>query len=129
MSTERNLVRLGALIFQKRQNDGIGLRTASQQSGLSPSTLSRLERGVGAPPDAEMMRKLSEWLNISVGELLFSEEEEKQEGFEKPEELSTPELIAVHLRADKKLSKETANALAELVRLAYAQFASKEENE
>lgn len=118
MPTEMNLVHLGALIREKRQRDGIGLRAASEQSGISPSTLSRFERGLGTP-DAEMMRKLSEWLNISVGKLLFEDEQ-----FEEPTALSTPEIVAMHLRADRRLSKEAADALAELIRVAYAQLAA-----
>lgn len=118
MSADRNLGRLGELILAKRQEEGMGLRAAADQSGVSPSTLSRLERGAGASPDSETIAKLSKWLNVSVGEILFGE----NAGFEEPKEMTTPQIIAVHLRADKKLSRETADALAELVRLAYEQF-------
>jgi transcriptional regulator with XRE-family HTH domain len=120
MSGGRNLGRLGALILAKRQADGLGLRAAAEQSGVSPSTLSRLERGVGAWPDAEIMAKLSTWLNVSVGDLLFGEDVTMFEGAEK---MTTPDIIAVHLRADKNLTREEADALAELLRLAYERLA------
>lgn len=121
MSDERSRGRLslGTRILSKRHAEGLGLRAAAEQSGVSPSTLSRLERGVGASPDAETMAKLSTWLNVSVGELLFGEEA----NFQNPAGLTTPELIAVHLRTDKRLSSKTADALAELFRLAYEQLA------
>jgi hypothetical protein len=35
---------------------------------------------------------------------------------------ATPEIVEAHLRADKNLSPETANALSELFRVAYKQF-------
>ncbi|MFN2481882.1 MAG: hypothetical protein ABR554_10490, partial [Pyrinomonadaceae bacterium] len=35
---------------------------------------------------------------------------------------STPSIVEAHLRADRNLSEETARALSELFRVAYAQF-------
>jgi hypothetical protein len=35
---------------------------------------------------------------------------------------ATPEIVEAHLRADKKLTPETAKALSELFRVAYRQF-------
>jgi hypothetical protein len=35
---------------------------------------------------------------------------------------STPEIVEAHLRADKHLTPQTAKALSELFRVAYAQF-------
>jgi hypothetical protein len=35
---------------------------------------------------------------------------------------ATPEIVEAHLRADKKLTPETAQALSELFRVAYQQF-------
>lgn len=122
MTENKNLARLGEIIKAKRQETGLGLRAAAEESGISASTLSRLERGIGAAPDAETMTKLSEWLEASVDDLLFGGEAK----FKELEELSTPEIIAVHLRADKNLSPETAEALAELFRAAYKQLAKED---
>lgn len=119
MAENKNLARLGEIIKAKRQEAGLGLRAAADESGISASTLSRLERGIGAAPDAETMSKLSEWLNASVDDLLFGGEAK----FKELEGLSTPDIIAVHLRADKKLSPETADALVHLFRAAYTQLA------
>lgn len=122
MTESKNLARLGEIIKAKRQEAGLGLRAAADESGISASTLSRLERGIGAAPDAETITKLSEWLKASVDDLLFGGETK----FKELEELSTPEIIAVHLRADKNLSPETAAALADLFRAAYKQLAKGE---
>jgi hypothetical protein len=35
---------------------------------------------------------------------------------------ATPEIVEAHLRADRNLTPETAKALSELFRVAYAQF-------
>ncbi len=122
MNTEINLARLGAIIKSKRLEDGMGLRDAAKESGVSPSTLSRLERGVGASPDADTIAKLSKWLNIAVGKLIFEREPE----YNKPKELTTPEFVEVHLRADKNLSPETAEALARMFEILYTQLSGKE---
>jgi transcriptional regulator with XRE-family HTH domain len=119
MAENKNLARLGEIIRAKRQEAGLGLRAAAEESGISASTLSRLERGIGAAPDAETMTKLSDWLKASVDDLLFGGEAQ----FKETEGLSTPEIIAVHLRADKRLSHETAEALVQLFRAAYTQLA------
>lgn len=66
-----NLVRLGEIVKAKRQENGLSLRAAAKQIDISASTLSRLERGIGAAPDTDTIVKLSEWLKASVDELLF----------------------------------------------------------
>ena len=113
--------RLSLLIKAKRQEAGLGLRAAACESGISASTLSRLERGTGAAPNAETMLKLSAWLNASVDDLLFGGEP----GFKELERLLTPDMIAIHVRSDKNLSPEAADAIAELFRVAYAQLAKR----
>jgi hypothetical protein len=40
---------------------------------------------------------------------------------------STPEIVEAHLRADRNLTSETAAALSELFRVAYAQFSRTEQ--
>lgn len=112
-----NATRLGIIIKAKRQSAGLGLRSVAAQIGISASTLSRLERGIGAAPDAETMIKLAKWLEASVDDLLFWGGTK----FEKSEELSTLDQIAVCLRTDKKLSPDAAEALIQLFRVAYLQ--------
>ena len=41
---------------------------------------------------------------------------------------STPEIVEAHLRADRNLSPETADALSQLFRVAYSQFSRNEPN-
>lgn len=124
MSSRSALARISALIKAKRREQGYGLRAAAEESGLSPSTLSRLERGASASlPDADTLTKLAAWLGVPIGRLLS--ENEPQGGQETPD-LTTPEVVEVHLRADKRLSPKTAQALARMFRLLYDQFAEAE---
>jgi transcriptional regulator with XRE-family HTH domain len=120
--TTRDVVaRLGGLIKAKRRESGQSLRYAAKESGVSPSTLSRLERFVPSSlPDADTLTKLASWLNMSVEFMLYGEEPE--DGGASPE-MSMPEFIEVHLRADKNLSSETADALSKMFKLLYNQLA------
>src|SRR5205823_969178 len=120
MAGDSGAARISALIKAKRREGGIGLRVAAQESGLSASTLSRLERGVSSSlPDADTLAKLAAWLNMPIGGL-FSDPDGKRD--EAGPELSTPEIVEVHLRADKKLSPRTAQALVRMFRILYEQL-------
>jgi transcriptional regulator with XRE-family HTH domain len=118
-------VRLGKLVKAKRRKTGLGLRAAAAQCGVSSSTLSRLERGDSSSlPDADTLTKLTAWLGTTVAALLS----EKQKPIKDPK-LTTPEVIEVHLRADKRLSAETAGALGRAIRLLYDQLAQEPEDQ
>ena len=120
MTYKSALARISALLKGKRKKKDIGLRAAAQESGVSASTLSRLERGVASSlPDADTLAKLADWLNVSIGFLLS---EQAKEGDQDEPELTTVEIVEVSLRADKNLSPETAEALAGMFRLLYEQF-------
>ena len=124
------VARISGLIKARRRESNISLREAARQSGMSPSTLSRLERGATPSlPDTENLDRLARWLGMPVNELITPDSEEQPKGrksskklSQKPPEMNMPEFVEVHLRADKNLSPETASALAELFRLAYKQF-------
>jgi transcriptional regulator with XRE-family HTH domain len=119
MSSRAALARISALIKAKRRETGLGLRAAATASGVSASTLSRLERGAATSlPDADTLTKLAGWLDVPVGSLL-SEDGEAEDG---GPELSTPEIVEVHLRSDKELNPKTAKSLALMFRMLYEQL-------
>ncbi len=123
MSSRSTMPRLAALIQAKLRERGIGLRAAAEESRISPSTLSRLQRGASASlPDAETLSKLAAWLGVPLGTLLADDREAPTDG----PQLSTPEVVEVHLRADKHLSPKTAETLAKMFRLLYEQFSETE---
>ncbi len=74
-------------------------------------TFSRLGSGSSETlPDVATLTKLSTWLGVSVGDLLnVSDEPTSNEP-----ESTTPEIVEVHLRADKNLSPEMAQSLAKM---------------
>jgi transcriptional regulator with XRE-family HTH domain len=126
MATQTRMSRLPALIKAKRREMGIGLRTAAEESGVSPSTLSRLERGISESlPDTETLTKVSDWLGVSLENLLA--QDKSSDVFDEPQ-LSTTEAIEVYLRADKNLTPETAKALSDMFKIIYKQFTEKTEN-
>jgi transcriptional regulator with XRE-family HTH domain len=116
MSSRATLAHISALIKAKRRENEIGLRDAAEASGVSASTLSRLERGAATSlPDSATLTKIAEWLGLSLAALLS----DKTTAIGSRPELSTPEVVEVHLRADRELSPETAKALAEMFKTLY----------
>lgn len=117
-----NTAELGRVVHRRRKEQGLSLRDLAQQTGVSASTLSRIENGSGKP-DAENIARLTSWLQIPIERIMGGSEGGGAANavIYYPHE-STPEIVEAHLRADRHLTRETARALAELFRVAYAQF-------
>ncbi|CDM66651.1 helix-turn-helix domain-containing protein [Pyrinomonas methylaliphatogenes] len=115
-----NTLELGRAIRRKREELGLSLRDVANETGVSASTLSRIENGTGKP-DTESIARLSKWLNMPVERIILGEGAAPVVYF--PQE-ATPDIVEAHLRADRNLTPETAQALAELFRVAYAQFSN-----
>jgi transcriptional regulator with XRE-family HTH domain len=119
-----NTGELGRAIRRKREDAGLSLRDVADETGVSASTLSRIENGTGKP-DADNIARLTAWLNVPMerimggGRQLDGDEAKPVDYF--PQD-ATPEIVEAHLRADRNLTPETAKALSELFRVAYAQF-------
>lgn len=121
-----NTEELGRAVRRKREQLSASLRDVANATGVSASTLSRIENGTGKP-DADNIARLTTWLDVPM-ERIFgsrSEGEEARAVVYFPRE-STPEIVEAHLRADRNLTSETASALSELFRVAYAQFSRTE---
>jgi transcriptional regulator with XRE-family HTH domain len=118
-----NTVELGRAIRRKREELGLSLRDVANETQVSASTLSRIENGTGKP-DADNIARLTAWLEMPV-ERIMSGRERGSDAAEAvvyfPQE-PTPSIVEAHLRADRNLTPETARALSELFRVAYAQF-------
>jgi len=127
MPTNRVQDRISLLIKAKRREAGQGVREAAKAAKISAATFSRLERGLSMTlPDVTTLEKLARWLGVTLGQLLG-------EGTAAPDasapEVSTPELVEVHLRADKNLTPETATALAAMFKAVYHQAVKKPKRE
>jgi transcriptional regulator with XRE-family HTH domain len=102
--------RISLLIKAKRRENGdLTVREAAKEAKISAATFSRLGSGKSdALPDLATLKKLANWLGTTIDNLIGSEMVVTPNEIE----CTTPEIVEVHLRADKNLSPETAKALA-----------------
>lgn len=122
-----NTEELGRAIRRRREELALSLRDVANQTSVSASTLSRIENGTGKP-DADNIARLTSWLDMPIERILHHGREETNDAkavVYYPHE-STPEIVEAHLRADRNLSPETADALSQLFRVAYSQFSRNE---
>lgn len=117
-----NTLELGQIIKRRRTELRLSLRAVADKTGVSASTLSRIENGTGKPV-ADNIVRISKWLGIPIDRVMKKQNEYEviQPVVYYPNE-AMPEIIEAHLRADKNLSSDTAKALSELFRVAYSQF-------
>jgi transcriptional regulator with XRE-family HTH domain len=118
-----NTSELGGAVRRRRVQQALSLRDVADQTGVSASTLSRIENGTGKP-DADNIARLASWLDMPIERVMHhgnrSPSDPKPVVYYPHE--STPEIVEAHLRADRHLTAETAKALSELFRVAYTQF-------
>jgi transcriptional regulator with XRE-family HTH domain len=107
MSTTLDIQKLAHMIKAKRGNQGLRA-VAEEIDGISASTLSRIEQG--NLPDIETFLRLCQWLEVKPD--FFTKKSDKKSE-------STTAVLAAHLRADRTLSEETAEALIQMISLAY----------
>lgn len=107
MSINLDIKKLSQMIISKRGS--INLRDAANEiGGISASTLSRIEQG--NLPDIDTFFRLCNWLNVPTD--FFSKNNPVSD---QPKQHD----IVAHLRADRTLSKDTAEALIKMINLAY----------
>ena len=116
-----NTIELGRAIKRRREETGQSLRDVADITGVSASTLSRIENGTGKP-DADNIARLTGWLDMPIDRVMNKTAASDVEPVIYYPHEATPEIVEAHLRADKNLTPETANALSELFRVAYKQF-------
>ena len=102
---------LGRKLLEKRADKGI--REVAREIGVSPATLSRVERGHLS--DLETFGKICRWLNIDPAEVLGVS----------PVATKTPK-VAVHFRKAVTLTPRTAQALAQMILAAHRAWLASE---
>jgi transcriptional regulator with XRE-family HTH domain len=109
---------LGQLLHQRRSAANKSLRQVMEEmdNALTASTLQRLEKG--AVPEPKNVPVLARWLQIPVEMVTWPGDM----GEGAPE--SVPDMVEVHLRADKNLTHDKALALSRMFRLLYDDLAS-----
>jgi transcriptional regulator with XRE-family HTH domain len=88
-------------------------RKVAQEAGVSPSTLTRMAQG--KRPDVDSLAKLAVWSGLKADDFVRPFEGRHTSG----EPLA---MISTYLRSDPNLTKESAAALDELIRVAYKQL-------
>lgn len=99
-----NIHMLGRMLAEKRGDKGI--RAVAKEIGVSPATLSRVERGF--LPDLETFSKICEWVGVDPADVLGVKV--------KSEEIPK---VAVHFKKTAALAPATARALAQMVLAAH----------
>jgi transcriptional regulator with XRE-family HTH domain len=92
--------KLGAALKARRRAKRLTLRDLSDEIGVSFNTLSRVERG--HIPDLKNFQRIVDWLEMPAE--MFTQDD-----------VSTPEIIARHLRSDRRLSDEAAASIMSMV--------------
>jgi transcriptional regulator with XRE-family HTH domain len=108
-----SLETLGRRLEEKRGE--LGIRAVAAEIGVSPATLSRVERGY--LPDLETFSKICKWLQVDPGQVL---------GVTSPN--SSVPRVAVHFRKSATLSPATAQALAKMVVAAHRAWLTTQED-
>jgi len=110
---------LGGLVRARRSAEGLSLRDLQDQLGnvLTASALSRIEHG--ATPEPKNVAALADWLGIPMANIAWPGQFTSSSAMQ-----STPDVIEVHLRADKKLNPVAADVLAQTFRRLYDDIVS-----
>lgn len=97
---------LGAELKRVRTERELSLRDVAQETGISLATLSRIERAA-VTPELPIVKKLAKWLGVTVQASEYAGPTES--AVRTDEDLKR--VIAVHLRANKKLPEKVARAI------------------
>ncbi len=123
---------LSRLLRVKRKAERLTLEQVADKTGVSPATLSRLERwqgqsrsatGMPSAPDTRTLAALTRWLGVSIERVMDVGVPAEAHGLEHASGASTPDIVEAHLRADRHLDAQTAAALARIFRTAYDSMA------
>lgn len=124
-----DFTQLAALVRGYRETEKLTLREAAEQSGVSPSTLSRVERGQ-ARHDLDTVRALVAWVKVPIEKVLSGQPPSKPSKASQSKASTKPQTLAtmeVHFRADPALPPKAAEALITIMRVAYLQLAQKKQ--
>jgi transcriptional regulator with XRE-family HTH domain len=101
-------------LVAKRRDERLSLRQVADATGVSVPTVSRVLRG--HLPERENLLRLARWVDMPIGETTATR---NRNHLVHAAEVSTVQAVELHLRADKDLNGEDAEALADLFKIAY----------
>lgn len=123
MAANFDLVRFGERLREVRVKRELTLKDVSQQIDISIPTLSRVERGDAKEIESKTLFALCDWAKLPVE--LFQEQPVSSKRMSSVrKDIATPDVVELHLRADKNLNPKTAELLVKMFRAAYQQAAS-----
>ncbi len=99
-----------AALDAHRKAKELSWRQVADQTGVSASTLTRMAQG--RLPDVEGLAALSAWAGLDTDAFIHDDRRETSEP-------ATLAKISTHLRSDQHLSTESAQALEEIITVAY----------
>lgn len=111
--------RFYAALDRTRADRKLLWKDVAQQSGVSPSTLTRIAQG--RRPDVDSLAALVTWAGLSADEFVRRPGEADE-----PTGVDTVTKVATYLRGDRNLSPEAASALERLIDVAYRQLTTGE---
>jgi transcriptional regulator with XRE-family HTH domain len=112
------LATFGKRLREVRKQRNLTLQALSKLVGVPVSTISRIERGGAENVESNNLLTLSRWAAFPL-ELFFPNNESQN-----AVSASVPDVVEIHLRADKSLDNTTAIILAKMFRAAYEQAAA-----
>ena len=122
MSKNFDLEKFGKRVREVRLEREATLREVSENTGVSIQTLSRIERGDANDVESQRLLALANWANLPLEN--FQDRDTMNLPRAVPKGASTPDIVELHLRADKHLSGKTAELLAKMFRAAYREAAA-----
>jgi transcriptional regulator with XRE-family HTH domain len=93
-----------------RQAKKLNWKQIAAESGVSPSTLTRMAQG--RRPDVDGLAALTTWSGLDADDYIRSEEDKRPDA----EPLA---MISTYLKSDRNLNPESAAALEELIKVTY----------
>ncbi|MGD9531336.1 helix-turn-helix domain-containing protein [Pseudonocardia sp.] len=101
-------------VVERRRELGLSLRAAAEDSGVPFNTLSRVEKG--HLPDLANFSRLVAWVGLDPAAFFRATPRVRTE--------STPAVIRTSLHADRHLTPDAADQIAELVNQLYTKLAT-----
>ena len=90
-----NTPELGQAIKRRREELKLSLRDVADKTGVSASTLSRIENGTGKP-DADNIARLTDWLDMPVDRVMKKLSPDDVEAVVYYPHEATPEIVQAH---------------------------------
>lgn len=118
MATTVDVGALYAALDQQKQQQDLTWRRLAKGLEISPSTFTRMAQG--RHPDVDTFVTLCSWLGVPAETFARGETSTQAD-----EEDNTLAVISTHLRASRKLSPKSAEAIEDIVQVAYQRFKDK----